>query len=179
MDAGDLEPLLGAAETMVETLSLELLTATLSEKGIALVRAGDRFIAPAVAKQAFDVYGAADTVIAVLALCLACGLSPETGVQLANIAAGIVVGKVGTVPVEKFKLLTALAAVDAVAIFDESTPLDVIMAVRPDVIVKGGDYKLDTVFGAKEVQEWGGKVEIVPTVEGFSTTRLIEKGAGM
>ena len=80
----------------------------MSEKGIALIRPGDRFIAPAQARQVFDVSGAGDTVIAVLALCLASGLKPENAVQLANVAAGIVVGKVGTVPVEKHELLAAL-----------------------------------------------------------------------
>ena len=46
------------------------------------------------------------------------------------------------------------------------------------MIVKGGDYDVDTVVGGKEVESWGGQVKIVPTVEGFSTTRLIKKGAG-
>jgi D-beta-D-heptose 7-phosphate kinase/D-beta-D-heptose 1-phosphate adenosyltransferase len=188
-----------------------------------------------VARQVFDVSGAGDTVISVLALGLASGLKPETAVQLANIAAGIVVGKVGTVPVEKHELLAALApeialhavdkvvtreelvnrvntwravgekvaftngcfdllhvghitvleqarrtgdrlivainsdasvsrlkgptrpivgererarvlaalaAVDAVVVFDEPTPLELIVASRPDVIVKGGDYNV-------------------------------------
>src|SRR5208283_900826 len=81
----------------------------LGDKGIAIVRPGKVFIAPALARQVFDVSGAGDTVIAVLALCLASALPPETAVQLANIAAGIVVGKVGTVPVEKHELLAALA----------------------------------------------------------------------
>lgn len=49
---------------------------------------------------------------------------------------------------------------------------------RPDVIVKGGDYDVDTVVGAAEVLSWGGQVKIVPLVEGFSTTGLIAKGAG-
>jgi D-beta-D-heptose 7-phosphate kinase/D-beta-D-heptose 1-phosphate adenosyltransferase len=215
------------------------------------------------------VSGAGDTVIAVLALCLASGLKPETAVALANIAAGIVVGKVGTVPVEKHELiaalapqialhavdkvvtreelvqrsalwkangervvftngcfdllhvghitlleeargfgdrlivainsdasvsglkgptrpivgekergrvLAALAAVDAVVVFGEPTPLEVIAAARPDVIVKGGDYDVSTVVGAAEVMSWGGQVKIVPTVAGFSTTGLIAKG---
>ena len=267
----DLRPLLDAAEAMIPSLAIEFLTATLSEKGIALVRPGSRFLAPAVARQVFDVSGAGDTVIAVLALCLASGLKPETAVELANVAAGIVVGKVGTVPVERYELLAALApeialhaedkvltlpelvsrialwkangervvftngcfdlihvghitvleqahrfgdrlivainsdasvkalkgpsrpivgerergrvlaalaAVDAVVVFDEPTPLELILATRPDVIVKGGDYNPETVVGAREVLSWGGQVKIVPIVEGFSTTRLIQKGAG-
>ena len=270
-DPGDLEGLLAAGESMVKSLDLEFLTATLSEKGIALVRPGNRFVAPAKARQVFDVSGAGDTVIAVLALCLASGLQPETAVQLANVAAGIVVGKVGTMPVQKHELLgalgpeialhaedrvlkrdelvrrvqmwranhervvftngcfdllhvghislieqarqfgdrlivainsdqsvrvlkgpsrpivdqnararvlAALAAVDAVVVFDEPTPFEVINAVRPDVLVKGGDYKAESIVGAQEVTSWGGVVKIVPLVEGFSTTRLIEKGAG-
>jgi D-beta-D-heptose 7-phosphate kinase/D-beta-D-heptose 1-phosphate adenosyltransferase len=270
-DAHDLKPLLDAAEALVQKLDLEFLTATLGDKGIALVRPGNCFVVPAVARQVFDVSGAGDTVIAVLALCLASGLKPETAVELANVAAGIVVGKVGTVPVEKHELLAALApqialhaedkvvtreelvqrvaswkangervvftngcfdllhighitlmeqarrfgdrlivainsdtsarglkgpgrpivgererarvlaalaAVDAVVVFGEPTPLELIVATRPDVIVKGGDYGVDTVVGAKEVMSWGGQVKIVPTVEGYSTTGLIAKGAG-
>jgi D-beta-D-heptose 7-phosphate kinase / D-beta-D-heptose 1-phosphate adenosyltransferase len=76
---------------------------------------------------------------------------------------------------ERAYVLAALAAVDAVVIFDTPTPLELIEALRPDVIVKGGDYNEDTVVGAKEVRSWGGRVKIVPTVEGFSTTKLIEK----
>ncbi|MDP9050436.1 MAG: D-glycero-beta-D-manno-heptose-7-phosphate kinase [Acidobacteriota bacterium] len=271
LDAHDLIPLLDAAERLVQELDLEFITATLGDKGIALIRPGNRMLAPAVARQVFDVSGAGDTVVAVLALCLGSGLRPETAVGLANIAAGIVVGKVGTVPVEKHELLAALApdialhaedkvvtrdglvqrvalwkangervvftngcfdllhighitvleqarrfgdrlivainsdksvsdlkgptrpivseaerarvlaalaAVDAVVVFGESTPLELIVAARPDVIVKGGDYVPDTVVGAKEVQSWGGQVKIVPTVAGFSTTGLIAKGAG-
>jgi D-beta-D-heptose 7-phosphate kinase/D-beta-D-heptose 1-phosphate adenosyltransferase len=79
---------------------------------------------------------------------------------------------------ERGRVLAALAAVDAVVVFGEATPLELIVAVRPDVIVKGGDYGVETVVGAAEVQSWGGQVKIVPTVEGFSTSRLIEKGAG-
>lgn len=270
-DAGNIEQLLSAAEAMVTAFDLEFLTATLSEKGIALVRPGNRLVAPAVARQVFDVSGAGDTVIAVLALCLASGLGAEVAVQLANVAAGIVVGKVGTVPVEKHELLAALspnialhaedkvvsraelvtrvamwkangervvftngcfdllhvghitlleqarrfgdrlivainsdasisglkgptrpivgesdrarvlaalAAVDAVCVFSEPTPLELIVAARPDVLVKGGDYNIDTIVGAQEVQTWGGQVKIVPLVPGFSTTRLIARGAG-
>ncbi len=271
LDARDLKALLDSAEAMVPAFDLEFLIVTLSEKGIALVRPGNRFVAPAVARQVFDVSGAGDTVIAVLALCLASRLNPEACAQLANLAAGIVVGKVGTVPVEKYELLAALtpeislhaqdkvvtstelvarvalwkangervvftngcfdllhighitllerarrfgdrlivainsdasgsslqgpsrpivgenerarvlaalAAVDAFVLFEGRTPLELIVATRPDVIVKGGDYDVDTVVGAGEVQSWGGQVKIVPLVEGISTTRLIEKRAG-
>ncbi len=271
IDTSDMEALLAAAQAMVSDLQIDSLTVTLSEKGIVLLRASSRFLVPAVARQVFDVSGAGDTVIAVLALCLASRLKPETAVQLANLAAGIVVGKVGTVPVEQHELLAALApeialhaedkvlsraelvrrvalwkangervsftngcfdllhighitvieqarrfgdrlivainsdrsvqalkgstrpivaeterarvlaalgAVDAVVVFDEPTPLELILATRPDVIVKGGDYAVDTVVGAGEVLAWGGEVKIVPIVQGFSTTNLIAKGAG-
>ena len=270
-DGRDMEAVLDAAEALIPALDLEFIIATLSEKGIALLRMGSRFLAPAVARQVFDVSGAGDTAIAVLGLCLASGVSAETAVELANLAAGIVVGKVGTVPVEKHELLAALspeialhaedkvlsreelvtrvalwrasgerivftngcfdllhvghislieqahrfgdrlivainsdasvsglkgpsrpivgerergrvlaalAAVDAVVVFDEPTPLQLILATRPDVLVKGGDYDADTVVGAHEVLSWGGQVKIVPIVEGYSTTQLIAKGAG-
>ena len=265
-DIHDLEAMLAAAERMVQEFNLEYLTATLSEKGIAVVRRGKRFIATAVARQVFDVSGAGDTVIAVLALCLATGLDVESSVQLANIAAGIVVGKVGTVPVEKYELLAelepqtaqhaedkvltpedlvrrvalwrangdrvvltngcfdllyvghialleesrrqgdrlivaihsdasasnskgssrplvgeqerarvlaALSAVDAVVICDDPVPLQLIVATRPDLIVKSGDHTEDTVPGAKEVRSWGGRVTIFPEVEGYSTARSL------
>lgn len=270
MDADNLDDLLTAGEAMVPALDLAFLIVTLSEKGMALLRPGNRFMAHAVARQVFDVSGAGDTVIAVLALCLASRLSAEVGAQLANLAAGIVVGKVGTVPIEKHEILAALApefvlhaeekvvtlaelgrrmalwklngervaftngcfdllhighitlleqarrfgdrlivainsdasvtaikgpdrpivgererarvlaalaAVDAVVVFAEPTPLELILAIHPDVIVKGGDYTPDTIAGAREVQSWGGQVKIVPLVEGFSTTRVLAKGA--
>jgi D-beta-D-heptose 7-phosphate kinase/D-beta-D-heptose 1-phosphate adenosyltransferase len=263
-----LDELLSAGQRLVADLDLEYLTATLSEKGIALLRGTSTFIAPAVARQVFDVSGAGDTVIATLGLALAAGLEIEIAVQLANVAAGVVVSKVGTVPVsreellmslmpqielqaqekvltlehlrarvsawrsagesvvftngcfdllhighialledarregerlvvaingdssvqelkgptrpivgerERARILAALTVVDAVVVFEEPTPLRLIESLRPDVIVKGGDYSEDTVVGAKEVRSWGGRVKIVPIVEGFSTTKLIAK----
>lgn len=270
-EARDLKTVLDAAEAMIPALDIEFLTVTLGDKGVALVRPGKQVIVPAVARQVFDVSGAGDTVIAVLALCLASALDAETAVELANIAAGVVVGKVGTVPVEKHELLAALApeialhaedkvvsradlvsrvalwkangqrvvftngcfdllhvghitlleqahrfgdrlivainsdasvsglkglnrpivgererarvlaamaAVDAVVVFDEPTPVELIVASRPDVLVKGGDYAVETIVGAQEVQSWGGQVKVVPIVEGYSTTQLITRGAG-
>jgi len=76
---------------------------------------------------------------------------------------------------ERALVLAALEAVDAVAIFDEDTPLELINATRPDVIVKGGDYTPDTVVGRREVESWGGRVVIVPLTPGQSTTAIIEK----
>ena len=72
-------------------------------------------------------------------------------------------------------MMSSLAAVDAVVLFDEDTPLELIRALKPDVLVKGGDYEVDTVVGHEDVQAAGGRVEIVPTVEGFSTTNIVKK----
>jgi D-beta-D-heptose 7-phosphate kinase/D-beta-D-heptose 1-phosphate adenosyltransferase len=72
-------------------------------------------------------------------------------------------------------LLAALVIVDAVVIFDEDTPLELIKGIKPDVLVKGGDYTIEQVVGAKEVIEAGGQVIINPIVEGFSTTGILEK----
>jgi rfaE bifunctional protein nucleotidyltransferase chain/domain len=72
-------------------------------------------------------------------------------------------------------LLASLAIVDAVTLFDEDTPYELITAVMPDVIVKGGDYTIDQMIGAKEIIANGGRVVINPIVEGFSTTGIIEK----
>jgi D-beta-D-heptose 7-phosphate kinase/D-beta-D-heptose 1-phosphate adenosyltransferase len=271
VDTRDLKSVLDAAEAIISALDVEFLVATLSDKGIALLRPGYRFIAPALARQVFDVSGAGDTVIAVLALSMASGLNPEIAIQLANVAAGIVVAKVGTVPVERYELLAALdsevahhaedkvigrselvtrvsqwksrgervvftngcfdllhighitlleqarrfgdrlivainsdastravkgpnrpivgerdrarvlaalGTVDAVVVFDETTPLETVLAIHPDVIVKGGDYHLETTVGAREVLSWGGQVKFIPLVDGFSTTSLIARGAG-
>lgn len=69
-------------------------------------------------------------------------------------------------------LLASLSCVDAVIPFHEDTPLDVIQLLRPDVLVKGGDYSPETIVGAEEILGWGGRVEVIPFVEGFSTTKL-------
>ena len=266
--ASDLNRLLAAGQAMVPRLEVEYLLVTLGEKGIAILRPDSIVHAPAAARQVYDVSGAGDTVIAVIAAVLAAGVPVESAVQLANVAAGIVVSKVGTVPIQRGELLgvvlqdehpgseekvltlerllsrvtgwrasglqivftngcfdllhighiklleqarrmgdrlivavnsdnsvrrlkgrerplvreedrarilAALAAVDAVVVFDESTPLRLIEALRPDVLVKGGDYTKAEVVGAAEVRGWGGRVELVPLVEGCSTTSLIER----
>ncbi len=72
-------------------------------------------------------------------------------------------------------MLASLIMVDAVVLFDENTPFNLITLIMPDVLVKGGDYTIDTVVGAKEVITNGGKVEVVPLVEGLSTTTLLKK----
>ena len=263
-----LERLLPAAQQLVAQLGIDYLTVTMSEKGIRILYADSFFHSPTRAREVFDVTGAGDTVIAALAASLAAGLDPETGVNLANIAAGIVVAKTGTSPIarselvaeftkstqmkgpdkildldhllvrlaqwrangerivftngcfdilhvghitlleqcrefgdkvvigvnsdasvrglkgptrpvvgerERARVLAALGSTDAVVIFDEATPADLIRRVRPDVLVKGGDYTASTIVGADDVTTWGGRVEIVPTVIGVSTTNTIQK----
>lgn len=71
-------------------------------------------------------------------------------------------------------VLAGLEAVDRVIVFDEDTPRESILALKPDVIAKGGDYTVDTIVGAKEVQEWGGRVEVIPLTAGHSTTSIIQ-----
>lgn len=72
-------------------------------------------------------------------------------------------------------MLSNLAVVDAVVIFEEDTPLMLIQSLMPDVIVKGGDYTIEQIVGSKEVIANGGRVVINPIVEGFSTTGIIEQ----
>jgi len=72
-------------------------------------------------------------------------------------------------------VMAALLMVDAVILFDGDTPLDLINEIRPDVLVKGGDYTLEQIVGAKEVMAAGGRVVINPIVPGYSTTGTIEK----
>jgi len=75
-------------------------------------------------------------------------------------------------------VIASLLMVDAVVIFDEPTPINLITALLPDVLVKGGDYTIDTIVGAKEVIAKGGRVVINPIIEGFSTTGIIKKMGG-
>lgn len=72
-------------------------------------------------------------------------------------------------------VIAALSMVDAVTFFTEPTPKELIVAVKPDVLVKGGDYKIEEIAGATEVIGWGGRVVINPIVQGFSTTGIINK----
>jgi D-beta-D-heptose 7-phosphate kinase/D-beta-D-heptose 1-phosphate adenosyltransferase len=72
-------------------------------------------------------------------------------------------------------IIASLIMVDAVTIFNEETPLEIIRLIQPDVLIKGGDYTLETIVGAKEVLDNGGRVEIIPVREGFSTTNIINK----
>ncbi len=76
---------------------------------------------------------------------------------------------------DRATMLAALEGVDGVVIFDEETPLRTILALRPDVLVKGSDYVADEIVGASEVKAWGGTVLLVPMAGGWTTTRLIAK----
>jgi D-beta-D-heptose 7-phosphate kinase/D-beta-D-heptose 1-phosphate adenosyltransferase len=262
------EAILDRGRILSNELGIDYLAVTLGPGGIMVFHAENRFRAPAVAKQVFDVSGAGDTVIATLALSASCGLAIEEAVRLANVAAGIVVGKLGTVPIarhefiaaltefsgthaqektldigpllrraaewrasgrsivftngcfdilhighiallehcrqlggkvvvginsdasvarlkgptrpivgerERASILAALAATDAIILFESPTPIDLILALRPDVLVKGGDYEEKSIVGAVEVCSWGGRVVIIPNVEGFSTTTVVRK----
>ena len=73
------------------------------------------------------------------------------------------------------KVLAALRAVDAVVIFEEDTPLELVQAIGPDVLVKGGDWTEDRIVGAEYVRSYGGQVRSLKLVEGFSTTAFIER----
>jgi D-beta-D-heptose 7-phosphate kinase/D-beta-D-heptose 1-phosphate adenosyltransferase len=79
---------------------------------------------------------------------------------------------------ERGELLAALAAVDAVTVFDEPTPRELVAALLPDVLVKGGDWPTDEIVGRAEVEAAGGEVVTIPYVEGYSTSALIAKIAG-
>jgi rfaE bifunctional protein nucleotidyltransferase chain/domain len=76
---------------------------------------------------------------------------------------------------ERAYVLAALECVDLVVIFPEDTPLNLVKHLRPDVIVKGGDYSEGTIVGATEVKGWGGQVVVVPLTPGHSTTAIIQR----
>lgn len=268
VNASDHHALLAAAAKLRDSLDLAFLAVTRGEEGITVMDAKETLHIPATAKQVFDVSGAGDTVIATLAAGIIHGLNHQEALQLANIAAGIVVGKVGTVPItredllhelisqdtaaqadkvcdlasliarisawrangdrivftngcfdllhaghvtyleaasktgdrlvlglntdrsvsalkgpsrpviheaDRARVLAALEAVDAVILFDEDTPLKLIHAIRPDVIVKGSDYTEDQVVGGADVKSWGGQIALIPIVPGRSTSGIIEK----
>ena len=259
--------LIAKASALKAQLGLAFLAVTRGEEGISLIDESTHHL-PAIAKQVFDVSGAGDTVIATLAAGLIAELNPLESLQLANIAAAVVVGKVGTVPITKADLIEALQAeqgsvqahkvcdlaelkakvaawklakqkivftngcfdllhaghvtyleaakkrgdklilglntdrsvsaikgptrpvvhendrarvlaalesVDAVILFDEDTPLNLINAIKPNVIAKGSDYTVSQVVGGKEVQSWGGEIALIDLVEGKSTSNIIKK----
>lgn len=76
---------------------------------------------------------------------------------------------------ERAEILAALECIDFVTIFPEPTPLELINLLKPDVLIKGGDWPEEKVVGREEVQTWGGKVAIIPEIEGKSTTNIVEK----
>lgn len=268
IDTSDLDSLVRAGSRVCRELDLEFTVITLGENGLAFVSREYSEHIPAMAQDVFDVTGAGDTVIAVLASGIAAGLGILDAVRLANLAAGVVVGKSGTATVSTKELLdaislgqarllsekictlevllervrqwrahgdvigftngcfdvlhaghvtylqkaraeadrlivglnsdssvrrlkgpgrpivgqehralvlAALASVDAVVIFDQDTPIELINAIRPDVLVKGSDYTEDRVVGAREVKSWGGRVVLVPLVEGQSTSGIVSR----
>ncbi len=77
--------------------------------------------------------------------------------------------------IERAVVLDALRAVDFVCLFDEDTPVELIRAIKPDVLTKGGDYSRETIAGADFIVENGGEVVVIPLVEGKSTTSIINK----
>ena len=76
---------------------------------------------------------------------------------------------------ERAEILGALACVDAVVVFDEETPAEIIRAVQPDVLVKGADWAPDKIVGRDTVEAHGGKVVLMPVEQGWSTTSIVEK----
>jgi D-beta-D-heptose 7-phosphate kinase / D-beta-D-heptose 1-phosphate adenosyltransferase len=264
--------LITKASALKNCIKLQFLAVTRGEEGITLIdddkiNNGTHHIA-ASAKQVFDVSGAGDTVIATLAAGLMHGLTPLEALTVANLAAGVVVGKVGTVPItradliealqteqgseqahkicdlvqlmakvatwksqnqkivftngcfdllhaghvtyleaakkrgdklilglntdrsvsaikgptrpvvhenDRARVLAALESVDAVILFDEDTPLNLINAMKPNVIAKGSDYRADQVVGGKEVKSWGGEIALIDLVAGRSTTGILNK----
>jgi len=76
---------------------------------------------------------------------------------------------------ERAELLSCLEFVDYVTLFDESTPLNLILYLKPDVLIKGGDWPEDQVVGRREVLSWGGTVSIIPEIPGASTTNIVDK----
>lgn len=254
------------AAMLRKRFSLENLLLTRGAKGMALFsREGPPCYIRAAVHEVADVSGAGDTVIAVLAACVARGLGWEESARIANAAAGVAVSKMGTAPVSLFELnqaigetaanpklfqldalmekiedwrrkdetivftngcfdllhpghislinqclslgdhlvvglnsdasarrlkgrgrpiqdeesrallLSALRGVDAVTIFDADTPLELIRRIRPNVLVKGSDYTLDSVVGADIVQSYGGIVVLAQFVDGCSTTSLVSR----
>ena len=73
------------------------------------------------------------------------------------------------------EVLGGLAFVDYIVIFSEDTPLKLISSLRPHILIKGGDYKADEIVGYKEVLSWGGRVETIPLLEGYSTSSIIDR----
>lgn len=257
------------AQAARQKFRIKNVVVTRSEKGMTLVNEQEVLHSPAAAREVFDVSGAGDTVAASLLAAAAGGLKLDDAVYMANRAAGIVVGKVGTYPVhrdellkdllteerkqgrgyrtlswqeitslaatwkacgekvvftngcfdilhvghvtylekaarlgkhlivglntdasvrrlkgetrplvhemDRARVLAALACVDAVVLFDEDTPAELIKRIQPDILVKGGDYKPEQVVGREDA----GEVQIIDFEDGYSTTGVVEKIAQM
>lgn len=76
---------------------------------------------------------------------------------------------------ERAFVLAGLKSVDFVTFFDQETPLELILRLKPDVLIKGGDWPVEQIVGAREVLSWGGKTYSLPLLSGFSTTKIIRK----
>lgn len=79
---------------------------------------------------------------------------------------------------DRMEVVASLESVDYVTWFEEDTPLELIVMLRPDVLVKGGDWKTSQIVGSAQVRSWGGTVKSLPYVEGHSTTRLLQRALG-
>jgi len=143
--AHEIEELLVAGEAQRLEHDLTYLTLTMSEKGIRVLSEAGTFHSPARAREVYDVSGAGDTVIATMAACLAAKLPIETAVDLANLAAGIVVGTVGTVPIAKHELIAALT---------------------PSSGITSGEKMLDGERLLKRVAEWRAAGETIVFTNG-------------
>jgi len=270
MPTGDDQEVAAAARALIAHCEFGAVLATRGPDGMSLVTHQEALHIPAEAREVFDVSGAGDTVVATVAAALAAGLPLPDGARLANVAAGIVVGKAGTAvahaeevfaalraqelmsheakvmpltqaldrvetwrrqglrigftngcfdllhpghvsllaqsraacdrlvvglnsdasvarlkgpgrPVqrdsERAIVLASLASVDLVVIFDEDTPLKLIEAILPSVLVKGADYRIEQVVGGEFVQRHGGKVVLVPLAPGHSTSATLARMA--
>jgi D-beta-D-heptose 7-phosphate kinase / D-beta-D-heptose 1-phosphate adenosyltransferase len=264
----DTDTVAAAARALAHDASAESIVVTLGEHGMLVVPAqGPETHIPAARRAVYDVTGAGDTAIAVLALSLATGAPLVDSARVANAAAGVAVGEVGAVAVtassirsaitdipaskvlgrqelavkaaawrkagkrvvftngcfdllhaghvsllhqaatlgdvlvvainsdasvrrlkgpqrpvvpevDRSALLAALACVDAVTVFDEDTPLETLLALRPQVLVKGGDYRIQDVVGREVVETDGGRVVLIPLLPEKSTTALVERIRG-
>ena len=101
---------------------------------------------------------------------LVVGLNSDASVRRLNGAGRPLVPEAG-----RAAMLASLRSVDAVTLFDEDTPLELIRALLPDVLVKGGDYDLDGIVGRAAVEKAGGEVRVLPLVEGYSTTDILTR----
>jgi rfaE bifunctional protein nucleotidyltransferase chain/domain len=102
---------------------------------------------------------------------LVLGLNDDASVRRLNKGPG----RPLTLQAERAEILAALACVDAVVIFSQDTPLELIQILRPDVLVKGGDYTPEGIVGRPEVLSWGGEVHVIPFVPDKSTSSLIAR----